>query len=565
VQVYGTPDSVTANADDGTSVSFGGFADGETKTKEFQISKSASSVDLSADGGRFDWKIAAKENRQTDSPSVEVNGHWTNYSGLMTDGETVSLSTNESWVRNGTNRVNISLAGGAVGFDYSHQSRDDQTVSYTGEVWSERYNVSRTYGDAGQNATLEIPFEGNVVSNRVLRLWINGTETAPTWSRYRENSTTLMVGLGDLDAGTTARVEAVGSKVRVVNGSIDVLDPTLTGNTLDSEIRLTDWAADSYIDVSETSTADRVHHFDSASWSSSEAFSSVYADGRTHLHAPNAADGATARVQTMPLALDLDSGAIEIRVSKPSTPRFTLRAGDTSGTDRVEMTFFDVLDGERYALLEQPDDDEVRATEASGGSVSFATDGDTATYSIEQRDSSGGGSSDVAIGVGASGDGNGSSPFSILAVFAGMAGSIVGALLIGRQFFGVTGFRANGVVVLVGAVAGLVGIEMATSESVVGGLVGAVLATDAGVVVITLGLLLALWALHSWLSLPLWVRVAAGIAVAIWAIDALSDGALTGTLDRLGPLLWLVLLGGGVLLLWQALRGPTFIIGGRKR
>jgi hypothetical protein len=215
---------------------------------------------------------------------------------------------------------------------------------------------------------------------------------------------------------------------------------------------------------------------------------------------------------------------------------------------------------------EQPDDDEVRADEASDGSASFATDGDTQTYSIEQRDSpgdgGGGGGGDSEVKVGAT---SGSSPFSILAVFGGMAGSIVGALVIGQKFFGVSGFRANGVVILVGAVAGLVGIEMATSESVVGVLLGAVLATDAGIVVISLGLLLALWQLHGWVGLPLWLRVAGGLAVGIWTIDGFSDGALTGTLSDLGPLVWIILLIGGIALLWRALQGPTFIVGGERK
>lgn len=562
---------------DGTNeVSHSGtLSDGETATYQLSsLDPSDGATTISTGGGStVDVDVRLQEVTRTRNADVTLNGQQIATVSSLADGETHNFSASSDLLQDGTNSVTIAVGDGSlsadaptprVGFEMSHSARYDRSVAYDGEQWSERYNVSRTWGDANENASVSIPFEGNVVGIRGLQVFVNGTETAPTWSRFGANSTTLQVGLGDLNPAATTRVVATGSKVRVENGSINVLEPSLLGDGLDSKVEFVSWSSDSHIDVSGTSKSDRVHYLASPSWDGSEDYATVRAGGTQLLHAPNAADGSTARVQTVPMALDLDAGATEVAVTDASVPRFEVREGDTAGTDRIEIQYFDVLDGERYALLEQPDDSEVRAEEASGGSVSFAT-GSFGTFTIEQRDSSGGGPiGDPEVVVGATGE-DGSSPFSILAVFGGMAGSILGALLIGRKFFGVRGFRASGVVVLVGAVAGLVGIEMATSESVVGGLLGAVLATDAGIVVITIGLLLAIWQLHRWLSLPPWLRVAAGLAVGIWAVDGLSDGALTATLDRLGPLVWLILLVGGIALLWRALQGPTFIIGGERQ
>jgi len=392
VQVYGTPDSVTANADDGTSVSFGGFADGETKTKEFQISKSASSVDLSADGGRFDWKIAAKENRQTDSPSVEVNGHWTNHTGLMNDGETASLPTNESWIRNGTNRVNVSLAGGTVNLTYSHTARHDRSVSYTAEAWSERYNVTRTWGYGATDANLSIPFAGNVVQNRDLRVFINGTETSPTYSKFE--NTTLEVGLGDLDSGATTRVVANGSKVVVENGSIQVVEPTTEGNDLDTRFRITSKDPGFRIDVSGTSEADRVHYLANASYTPVEAHTRISGGGaRQYLHAPNASAGSTVSARTLPLAVEPGNDVV-VEVADPDSPRFELRPGQVSG-DSVQLTYYETTEGDEYDLLDV-DDGKVVASDTAQSPVSFEVSDDSTLYEIRSSDgtsasSSGGG------------------------------------------------------------------------------------------------------------------------------------------------------------------------------
>jgi hypothetical protein len=466
--------------------------------------------------------------------------------------------------------VNISVGDGslsadaptpAVGFAMNHSARFDQQVKYAGEQWTERYNVSREWGDGGENASLTIPFEGNVVGIRHLTLFVNGTQTPPTWSHFRENSTTLDVGLGDLDPHAETRVVVNASKVRVANGTIRVLHPSLEGDGLDSKVKFVSWSSDSHIDVSGTSKADRVHYATAVSWDGETTYTREFANGDQFVHAPNAPDGGTARIRSLPMAVS-PSNAIEVRVEQPNPPRFELRPGQTAGSDRVEVRYFDVLDGERYALLEQPSDDEVLAETADSGSVLFATDGNAQVYSVEQRDGSN--SRETVISVGASGDG-GSNWRDILAVFGGLAGAVVGTLLIGRRFFGVRGFRATGATAVVGAIAGVAAIEMATAESVVAGLLGAFAASGAGTVVIAIALLFAIYQLNEWIGLPMWLQLLAPGAVVVWMVDSLTGGAFTGTLIALGPLAWLIVLVGAIVLLWRVLQGPTFIVGGERQ
>ncbi|NHN59826.1 MULTISPECIES: hypothetical protein [Halorussus] len=83
---------------DGASASFGTLDYGETVTKEFGLSSSASSIDWSGSGIIQDWTLKMKERKATEDPAVDLDGDGVDditYSGLLSDGETVAYQASE--------------------------------------------------------------------------------------------------------------------------------------------------------------------------------------------------------------------------------------------------------------------------------------------------------------------------------------------------------------------------------------------------------------------------------------------------------------------------------------
>jgi hypothetical protein len=122
------PTGLSISSDDGTNHTFGTFRDGETKTAAFPISTNVSRLDFSATGGVYDYTLRMRARAGTVDPTVSVNGHATGYTGRLAAGETVSLTTDPSWIRRGTNQVTVTVGGEAstdgpepsVGLAYSH-------------------------------------------------------------------------------------------------------------------------------------------------------------------------------------------------------------------------------------------------------------------------------------------------------------------------------------------------------------------------------------------------------------------------------------------------------------
>jgi hypothetical protein len=386
------PTSVGASADDGTSASFGDFSAGESKTREFDVSREASSLSWSGSGAALDWTLRMQERSETRDPGVELNGNWTNHTGTLAPGETATDSLSKSSLRSGTNRLNVSLAettdapAPQVDLTFSHTARDDQSIAYTGNVWSERYNVSRTYGAPTANATLTVPFAGHVVSVSDLRVFLNGTETAPTYSTFQ--NTTLTVGLGDLHPGTETRVLVNGSKVQVRNGSIQVADPTTTGNDLNSEVEVTSRDSGKLaIAYGGTGSGDRVHYAVNESWSGASEVHRATASGDRELRM-DAPDGGTFRVQTLPVEAKPKQGDVELSVSEPrqEEPQFYVRPGDSPG-DTVKFTYLNANADQKY-LLYSKSEGVVRESGTANSPVTL-TDDDSAERLVVRLDDSG--------------------------------------------------------------------------------------------------------------------------------------------------------------------------------
>lgn len=565
----GPATNVSVSADDGTSHSFGDLADGETVSTEFAISTSASSLDFSADGGRYDYALKFEETVPTVDPSVEVNGHTVGHSGTLLDGETVSLSADTAWLLEGTNRVNVSVADSygadaptpAVALDYTHTADADQTVDYAGEAWSERYEVTRTWASNREDATLTIPFAGNVVDIRGLEVATNGSDYRTDAASLSLQNTTATIDLGDVKKGETTSVRVNGSKVRVDGGTIQVVDPTLDGDDLDTRFKVTSRTTDEFtIDVSGSSAGDRLHYLVSESWPST-AYSTVGTSSNV-LHMPNASVGGTATVRTVPLGASTSSGTTEVRVEDPDEPRVSVTNSD--GVDILRFTYHDTVSGERYVLWDVDDESEVDAAVAQSPVV-LETDGAADTYVVKQTDASG-----MSGAIGGVAVSNSSGPVDTGVLFGGLFATVLGAVLAGRRLLGWRSPRSMATLAAAGLVVGTVGAEAATSTSVLGDLLAPVTGVtggSVGPVVIVLGVLGSLWGIHTrtGVDVPRWFWIAAGLALGVWFIEQMSPGALLGGLERISPVVWFAVLGGGALLAWRALKPTTISIRGMRK
>lgn len=445
------PNGVSIDADDGTSVSYGDFSVGETKTKDYNLSTSATSLSVSTTSGygTVDLVLNYTERTQTVDPAVEVNGHWTNHTGTLADGSTTALSTNTSWLQDGTNRVNISVGDGTLSTDaptpavelaYSHDTVSKQAVDYTAEKWTERYNVSKTYASESRKASLTIPFESTVSSIRSIEIRTNGSGSWSTVasSNYQLDGTTLTVDLdgelGTIQSGETVEVRASGSKVVVYNGAITVTDPTVLSSDLNTTFTVDSLSGTLKIGVENASGGNKVHHVTDASWSAAE-WAKIDAGGSQTIELPNAKDGGSATIETIPVEVSPDTGEVKVRVtSADSSPAFKVRPGASSG-DLVSYTYLNAEGGTTYELWSITDKETRDSAEASSP-VTLEDDDSEETLEILASSSSG----DTGGGGGGGGDGaNVSSSVSVTtssALFVALAAALLAVVWFLSQQFG---------------------------------------------------------------------------------------------------------------------------------
>ncbi|MCO8254553.1 hypothetical protein NKF26_12140 [Haladaptatus sp. AB618] len=433
--------NLSVTSDTGTMVSFGNLSEGKTVTKDFSVSRSTLSLSFDSLGGSMDWTFHKKEHTETQDPAVEVNGHTSSYPGVLADGETATLSADPSWLINGTNRVNVSVASPAAGptgqvvLDYHHRATDQQTTEYASEKWTERYNISHTYVSARSDLDIEIPFQSNVVRIRDVEVRRNGsTWSQPEW-HFHDGS--LHVNPDDVAAQTTIDLRVNGSKVAVENGAIEVLKPTAPGDALDSKIKITEHDSGFAINVGGTADGKRLHYLTNESWQGAAPYTEHLASGEQWIYTPNAGDGSTARVKTLPLRVE-PTGDVQIEVADPETPAFHVRSGDTPNED-VTFRWLDATTGEDYVLY-STSDDVVRDDQiASDGPVALIDDDGEETLKIMQ-DTSGGSGSVSGGSTGAGGGGviasSSSSLLNSVPVIMGAGALLIGgaALLLARRF-----------------------------------------------------------------------------------------------------------------------------------
>jgi hypothetical protein len=367
-----TADEVTATTDpavdldnDGTFdiTHVGTLSQGETVTKEAaSIDTQTSTIRVSTQNSQVAVRVKLKERTQTQDVDVTINGQTTSYAGTLTDGETTSIQTDPAWIEEGTNQVEVTIGSGAgeapppkVGFEYHHDSLDQQSVDYEAEAWSERYNVSKTFGGSRSNAQLTIPFAGEVLSVRSIeRQQDDGSWSDVAPANHDLNGTELTVELGSVSSGEEVAVRATGSKARVTGGEIQVTEPTVAGNTLDSKVKLVSWGPDAYISVPQQGEYNLIHYTYQESWTGADSEVTVEADGEQRLYMPAGTAGGTTQVTTLPVSAEPATG--EVVVSVPDShsntePSFRIAPGSNVGND-VQYTFVEAQDGESYILYD---------------------------------------------------------------------------------------------------------------------------------------------------------------------------------------------------------------------
>ncbi|GAB7011763.1 hypothetical protein JCM18549_27680 [Halolamina salina] len=554
VQNEVTDPGLDIDGDGSLEASYSGTLSGsESVTRTLSsLSVSNDTVTVSATSGAVDIEVDLKERTQTEDPGVIVNGYETTHDGVLDKNETISLATNEAWLREGTNNVTVttnSSAGGPeslVGFEYSHDAAGTtKSVSVEATSWTESFNVSHTFPSAVADAESTLTFNEHVVEINAVEVRRNGGSWNET-NDYTLNGTDLTVQLGDVAADSEIDIRATGYKVGVRNGAIDVLEPTVDGDKLDTKIEIENRSENFALDLSGM---DRVHYAAEETWTGDSAYVTVDSGGDQLLHFADANEGSTARVRTIPLEVEPVDGEIAVHVENPEAPRFRFSDEGVAGSSSVDVTYHDTTAGNRYVLWSVTQSREIDADRAESP-VQFSTGLTSAqTFEIRQRDRS-----DSVGGVVPQQQSPGSSAPLVLVVPA-VGISVAGLFWAGRRFGGASGIRGNALL-LVGstivAVAALELVSPGTISSIWRATVfalGDAAASGVGAVIAAIAVFFGLWQINARTSadVPWWVTIPTVGIASIMALEAIRPGsvlgALQGVLAEVGGLVVLIVLG----------------------
>ncbi|OYR66864.1 hypothetical protein DJ79_11135 [Halorubrum ezzemoulense] len=343
----------------GSTVSHTGILDnGQTVTESVDLSTGSQTATVSVNGP-VDVNASWTEVTETQDPTITVNGESTGISGTLADGETATLDASASWLQSGTNYVTVStnspMSGPAslVTLDYSHGAETATEATVEETTWSQTTTVANTWASARSNASVTVPMNDRVVDVRSVEVRRNGTTWDPLAAdRYELNGTDLTAELGDIAEGSMVEVRATGSKVRVRDSSITVLEPTMSSDQLDTRVRIDDAGPNFALSVDETVFSDRVHYADNSTWGPQTGATTITAQGDQTLAIPNATVGAQTTVRTWPVEVAPVTGQATVTdlAGDRSEPGITVR-GD--GNSDVDYTFTGAADGRPYILWSQ--------------------------------------------------------------------------------------------------------------------------------------------------------------------------------------------------------------------
>ncbi|OYR60501.1 hypothetical protein DJ80_15380 [Halorubrum ezzemoulense] len=467
------------------------LSDGETTSNGVQP-EVGDTWSVSADGNAPTVSADITERTQTRSPTIEINGETVGLDGTLADGETATLDASASWLQSGTNYVTVStdspVSGPAslVTLDYSHGAETATEATVEETTWSQTTTVANTWASARSNARVTVPMNDRVVDVRSVEVRKNGTTWNPLAAdRYELNGTDLTAELGDVAEGSMVEVRATGSKVRVRDGSVTVLEPTTSSDRLDTRVRIDDAGPNFGLSVDETVFSDRVHYADNSTWGPQTGETTITAQGDQTLALPNATIGAQTTVRTWPVEVAPVTGQTTVAglEGDRSEPGITVR-GD--GNSDVDYTFPNAADGKPYILWSQTN--EIVRDEALASSPITLTDDnsdETLVFLVDDGSASSSGPGDGPTGS-VSGGSAGGGPMAgagggVLAQLRGIAPSgetlllgvtlLGGLLVVGRRTGVITEERQAAATSAAGSAASTVGglVERAIANEIVFG------------------------------------------------------------------------------------------------
>ncbi|WP_241432656.1 hypothetical protein [Haloarcula marismortui] len=403
--------SVDIDSDGSAEAAYSGkLTEGQTHTESVPDLAVGSTGTISTTSGSVDLSVTMTEHTVTSDPRVLVNGNETGYTGRLDPGQQASLTTDTAWINDGSNTVEVRVGDGtlssdaptpAVDMEYTHTASAVVDTTYAADGWEESYNVSHTFAGDRENAELRIPFSQRIYQITTVEKSVNGgswqSVSSSNWEL--QNGTDLVVQLKDTD-GTTDVVEAgdqvairtAGNKFQTTNGAITITDPTTPDDQgLDTGFRVDSKATGFRLEVGGTPLGDQVHYTHTESWEAPEDRAVLSADGSQDLRLPNAQTGGSARVTTIPLEPQLDSGDVGIQVVDPDNPTLAVDPGESGSGATVQYRWHDAVPGEQYGLYSLGKERYVDKKDAGESYVQLADDDSQETLVIKQPDGSSGG------------------------------------------------------------------------------------------------------------------------------------------------------------------------------
>jgi hypothetical protein len=467
---------VDIDADGSDEASYSGkLTEGQTHTESVPDLAVGASGTVSTTSGSVDMSVSMTEHTVTTDPRVLVNGNQTGYTGRLGPGQQASLATDTAWINDGSNTVEVRVGDGtlssdaptpAVDLDYTHSASAVVDTTYTADGWEESYNVSHTFAGDRENAKLRIPFSQRIYQVTHVEKSVNGgswqSVSSSNWEL--QNGTDLVVQLKDTDgtadvveAGDQVAIRTAGNKFQTVNGAISITDPTTPDDEgLDTGFRVDSKSTGFRLEVGGTPLGEQVHYTHTESWEAPEDRAVLSADGSQDLYLPNAQTGGSARVTTIPLEPQLDSGDVGIQVVDPDNPTLAVGPGESGSGATVKYRWHDAVPGEQYGLYSLGKERYMDKADAGESYVQLADDDTQETLVIKQPDGSSGGGSSAGGGIASGNWDNGEDGIDLqqIAVIAGWA--VFSLLLVAAT--GRSSLSGRPRWILVGAVSGGLGL-----------------------------------------------------------------------------------------------------------
>lgn len=550
----------TLVASDGTTLAShsGILAPGETVETTLDtnpLTTSTTGLDVETAGGTTVATTASFKEWSGTGDRIElfVNGNSAVHAGTLADGEKTTLDVEESWLQEGTNTVSVELDSTstdapprAVKLDYSHVAKYGHNSTHEMTRWQETHEVSRQFDRGYQNPTLSVRMSPSTVAiESVASKRGDGTFTSMDSSAYAYDvdNGTLDISLASVAKNEVVSVRVNGRAISTQGGSVEIVEATGTGQSLDTLIRVEERTAGLQL-VTPTS---RILHVSNPSYDGADA-SSIIDSSRQTLTLPNAPAGSTLTLTTVPATVEPTStfGDIEVHVEEAgSYPQLRISPGPSGSGHEASITLHRAATGD-VVLRSVTSSATLAREEARNGKLTVTiSDSDDVINFIKQ---SGAG---VPVSTGGL-----PTPLIILLAMASLLGLTVGV----RRWGGGLDRRGGGIVAagtLVTTVLGVEGLAPGTIRTLAFSPTVADPLTIAGS-----GLaLVAMWWGVNKLGFPRRLRIAAmgvgSIAVGMLAIETLAPGSLSTAIAgavgdsiqpaiRLGSVIFVVLAGYAV-------------------